>query len=500
VVVRPPTCFSVGGSETVRFILPSAQSAILNRVTGDQASMINGQITSNGRVYLLNPNGILIGPNGRINTAGVVLSTLDINDDDFIDGRSATLRGSSNNAVVNQGIITTTLGDVALIARRVVNEGVIDAPNGTVALAGAGEVVLHPEGASERVSIIASSGTVVNAGAIRAVAAELQAVGGNAYALAINNTGVVRAQTVEHRAGRVLLRARGSTFGQANIANSGQLIADGGSVSLQATGTNPTVISTGVIATQTAPDGARGSIELLATNGQGQTAGFTAVSGVLDASGRNPGQRGGNITVTGGNVALLDGTLIDASGSDGLSRTTAGRAVSDHRPGSAGGDIRIGGDYLGGGDTPTAANLYVAPGVLVLNDALNTGDAGRTIFWSDNTTRFYGNVYARALGGRQANAQTGNATPGGNAGEGGFVETSGHVHLDAGGYVDLTASAGERGTYFLRLSPVPGGLSASGTTGPATATTPPRRSGPAPPPAHAPSTGSTSLTSTGRAM
>lgn len=34
-------------------------------------------------------------------------------------------------------------------------------------------------------------------------------------------------------------------------------------------------------------------------------------------------------------------------------------------------------------------------------------------------------------------------------GDGGFVETSGHGHLDAGGYVDLTASNGNRGTYFL---------------------------------------------------
>jgi len=112
-------------------------------------------------------------------------------------------------------------------------------------------------------------------------------------------------------------------------------------------------------------------------------------------------------------------------------------------------DVRIGGDYLGQGTTPTAKNLYVAPYAYVFNDALNSGDAGRSIFWSDRTTQFYGNVYARALGGKAPDATTGFATSGGNDGNGGFVETSGHETLDAQGYVDLTASNGKRGTYFL---------------------------------------------------
>jgi hypothetical protein len=63
--------------------------------------------------------------------------------------------------------------------------------------------------------------------------------------------------------------------------------------------------------------------------------------------------------------------------------------------------------------------------------------------------QFYGNVYARALGGQTVDALTWSATAGGNPGDGGFVETSGYEHLDAGGYVNLTASSGKRGTYFL---------------------------------------------------
>ena len=148
-------------------------------------------------------------------------------------------------------------------------------------------------------------------------------------------------------------------------------------------------------------------------------------------------------------MALLDGTFIDARGYDGLSDTTAGKEKSAPRTGAAGGDIQIGGNYLGQGDTPAALNLYVDPGVLVLNDAINSGDAGRTIFWSDDTTDFHGNVYARSLGGKGINKETWNANEGGNSGDGGFVETSGHKHLDAHGHVDTTASNGETGTYLL---------------------------------------------------
>lgn len=145
--------------------------------------------------------------------------------------------------------------------------------------------------------------------------------------------------------------------------------------------------------------------------------------------------------------------MLDASGDSGKSNVTAGKPVSALREGAAGGDIRIGGDYLGQGDTPTALNLYVDSGVLVMNDALTTGDAGRSIFWADGTTQFYGNVYARAIGGHPIDPLTGNVMRDGfiphGYGAGGFVETSGHVNLDADGYVNLSSASGEMGTYFL---------------------------------------------------
>ena len=66
--------FSIGVNELTRFIQPSALSAVLNRVTGQDPSAILGALQSNGRVFLLNPNGIVFGAGSRINVAGLVAS------------------------------------------------------------------------------------------------------------------------------------------------------------------------------------------------------------------------------------------------------------------------------------------------------------------------------------------------------------------------------------------------------------------------------------------
>lgn len=140
------------------------------------------------------------------------------------------------------------------------------------------------------------------------------------------------------------------------------------------------------------------------------------VDGILDVSGHNAGEQGGNISILGDRVALASGAILDASGDLG------------------GGDIKIGGDYLGSGDTPASLYTYIDPNSLILNNALTNGNGGRTIIWSDGDTDFYGNIFARG---------------GADGGNGGFVETSGHNHLTALGFVDLTAPQGEKGTYLL---------------------------------------------------
>jgi len=139
-----------------------------------------------------------------INTAGFVASTHDVSNADFLAGGDLTFRSTGSTAsVTNLGSIGADGGDLILIARRVENRGELSAPNGTVALAAGTEVLVKASG-EERVFIQAGSGsgTVENSGLVAGASAELKAAGGNEYALAINNSGTVRATGVNRSGGR----------------------------------------------------------------------------------------------------------------------------------------------------------------------------------------------------------------------------------------------------------------------------------------------------------
>ncbi|MDR1577198.1 MAG: filamentous hemagglutinin N-terminal domain-containing protein, partial [Deltaproteobacteria bacterium] len=68
--------FSIGAKETVNFNQPSAQSLTLNRVIGNEKSLINGALNANGQVFLVNSNGVLFGKGASVNVKGLVASTL----------------------------------------------------------------------------------------------------------------------------------------------------------------------------------------------------------------------------------------------------------------------------------------------------------------------------------------------------------------------------------------------------------------------------------------
>ena len=114
--------FSIGSKETTRFNLPNSRSVILNRVGSHNPSKIEGLLSSNGIVYLLNKNGLLITPSGKIETAGFLASTLDISDQDFLSGGDILFTGSSGS-ITNLGAIQCSSGDVILIASQLKNDG-----------------------------------------------------------------------------------------------------------------------------------------------------------------------------------------------------------------------------------------------------------------------------------------------------------------------------------------------------------------------------------------
>jgi filamentous hemagglutinin family protein len=129
--------FSIKADELTQFVQPNKQSAVLNRVTGGDPSEIHGALRANGNVFVINPNGILVGPGGSIDVHGLVLSTLDVDNGEFLARGDLVLQGATGAGVTNMGRINAIGGDVFLIGRTVTNSGAISA-TGTVGLA-AGE-------------------------------------------------------------------------------------------------------------------------------------------------------------------------------------------------------------------------------------------------------------------------------------------------------------------------------------------------------------------------
>src|SRR5690606_9644205 len=105
-------------------------SIALNRINPAQgASQIYGKLTANGQVWLLNSAGIHFGPGAYVNVAGLLATTANIRDEDFLSGNYRFFQGPNvNGAIINDGIIQTqAAGLVALVGSGVVNNGYIEA-------------------------------------------------------------------------------------------------------------------------------------------------------------------------------------------------------------------------------------------------------------------------------------------------------------------------------------------------------------------------------------
>ena len=119
--------FSIAAGELTQFLQPGTSSAVLNRVTGGDPSAIHGALQANGNVFVINPNGILVGPSGTIDVHGLVLSTLDVSDGEFLAGGDQVFQGASDKGVTNLGRINAIGGDVFFIGKNVTNSGSITA-------------------------------------------------------------------------------------------------------------------------------------------------------------------------------------------------------------------------------------------------------------------------------------------------------------------------------------------------------------------------------------
>ncbi|HEY0894803.1 MAG TPA: filamentous hemagglutinin N-terminal domain-containing protein, partial [Cellvibrio sp.] len=204
--------FNVGQGNTVNFNQPSASSIALNRVLGNDVSVIQGSINANGQVFLVNQNGILFTPTAQVNVGGIVASTQSISTADFMAGKY-TFSGNSTGTVENQGNITTSNGGtVALIAAKIINTGTITAPQGTVGLA-AGNTVTLDLGGPVKIQVTqgALNTTIEQGGGIVADGGQIYLTAeaaGNLAASAINHTGISRARTLAgNQKGEIILIA-----------------------------------------------------------------------------------------------------------------------------------------------------------------------------------------------------------------------------------------------------------------------------------------------------
>lgn len=275
--------FSIGANGRVVFNQPNAQSVALNRVTGSDPSAIFGSLAANGKVFLVNPNGVLFGAGASVNVGGLVASTLNMSDSDFSAGRYHFTRGNAAPAgVANEGHLQAAPGGViALVGSTASNSGTMAAPQGTVALASGKTVTLDFQG----------DGLTQ----LRVTEADLQAL----------------------------------------AANTGTLAADGGRVLMLADTTQATgfvVNQGGIVRARSLTQGPGG---VLIAGG----AGDVSVTGSIDTQGAS-GQRGGDVTVSGRNVGLLGAGRIDASGDQGGGHVqlVAGSA------GGSGGVVVVGAD------------------------------------------------------------------------------------------------------------------------------------------------------------
>jgi filamentous hemagglutinin family protein len=112
--------FSINPTEAVTIQQPNAQAALLNRVVGQDASQIQGQLNANGQVYLVNPNGVVFSKTAQVDVGGLVATTHDISNQDFINGNHYFTQNGATGSVENHGTINAKDGGVvALIGERV---------------------------------------------------------------------------------------------------------------------------------------------------------------------------------------------------------------------------------------------------------------------------------------------------------------------------------------------------------------------------------------------
>ncbi len=414
--------FGIGRDEAVSIAQPDTRSVLLNRVSGNDPSEIFGTLTANGRIFLVNPNGVLFAPGASINVGGLVASALTISDSDFLSKKYVFLQNEATGTVVNQGTING--GFVALLGKSVMNTGNIITTRGTTGMASGEKITLNVD-PSGLVAIQVDQSTyhaqIQNSGVIEADGGTVLISAPAAdmlLASVVNNSGKIRASGMTERNGSIVIES-------GTVINTGTLTATeieskvnnlfdagtwnassnslGGHIQIDATGQ---IVQTATSRMTT--DGTDGG-RILFNAGEA-----LYLSGTLSANGSIG--RGGEITVTAPQT-ILTGVRIESNGLRG------------------GGTVLIGGEWQGKGiNLANAATATMTKSSKITANAVDSGNGGTVVLWSENSTTFAGTIEAKG---------------GLNSGNGGQVEVSGHNTLTFSGEVITLAPHGENGLLLL---------------------------------------------------
>lgn len=313
--------FGIAAGERVNILQPNAQAALLNHVVGNDPSAIFGALAANGRVFVVNPAGVLFAPDSQVNVGSLVASTLKISDADFMAGRYAFVGNAHSGKVLNQGkLIAEHAGAVALLAPQVENDGVIVAKKGKVELTAGTKVALDFTG-DGTVSVLPSQeaidAAVMNKGLVEADGGLVfltAQTGEDLIGSAVNQDGIVRARSLDGKTGTVRMTANDVRLGSGSAtdvtgAQGGTVEAGGG---WQGAGSlshakNVTMEQGAKIDASAKQDGGAGGVVALWSDGE------TKFAGEIVARGKGAGA-GGSIE-TSGHRLTVEGLASAASDS-----------------------------------------------------------------------------------------------------------------------------------------------------------------------------------------
>lgn len=389
--------FDINKNESVRHNMPSSNSAGLHRVVGGGgASQIAGSLQSNGNIYLVNPAGVVIHNGAKIDVNGFVATSRDISDQNFMKGNMVFDRpGHPDAKIINKGNITLKDNGLAvLVAPTVRNDGVIAGKLGKVALGGSDAAwkldmtgddliaftldekavdTLHSADGAPLASVENNGKIKAEGGVVVMSAAQLDGFVGS-----VVNNGEISAASVESKAGKIIFRGQGNTV---DLVNNGKLD----------------------VSSQTDNGG------MVRMSGQARVVN----TGRIDAI----GEKGGNVVLTGKDITLKTGSVIDASGMNG------------------GGTVLVGGNRQGKGPGPNAKSVTVQSDAEILSSARLSGHGGEVVVWADEKTQFDGKIVAKG---------------GEYGGDGGFVETSAKLLIIGDpAVVNTSAKMGKTGTWLM---------------------------------------------------